>query len=44
MDDKAWIMIGALMIAIGSKNMDIDGTVNTFKLLSDCVDSVRRQV
>lgn len=44
MDDRAWIMIGVMMIAMGSKNIDIDGTINTFKVLNDCVDSVRRQV
>ena len=44
MDDQAWIMIGVMMIAMGSKNMEIDGTINTFKVLNDCVDSVRRQV
>jgi hypothetical protein len=37
-------MVGAMMIIIGSKNMDIDGTINTFKVLNDCVDTVRRQV
>jgi hypothetical protein len=37
-------MLGTMMIIIGSKNMDIDGTINTFKILSDCVDTVRRQV
>lgn len=24
--------------------MEIDGTINNFKVISDCVDSVRRQV
>jgi hypothetical protein len=44
MDERAWVMIGAMMLIIGSKNMDIDGTINTFKVLNDCVDTVRRQV
>lgn len=37
-------MIGAMMIVMGSKNIGIDGTINTFKLVNDCVDEVRRQV
>lgn len=44
MDDRAWVMIGAIMMVIGSKNLDIDGTINSFKILNDCVDAVRRQV
>lgn len=44
MDDRAWVMLGTMMIIIGSKNMEIDGTINNFKVISDCVDSVRRQV
>lgn len=44
MDDQAWVMIGTMMIIIGSKNMEVDGTINTFNIISDCVDTVRRQV
>jgi hypothetical protein len=44
MNDRAWVMIGTMMIIMGSKNIDIDGTINTFKILNDCVDQVRRQV
>lgn len=44
MDDRCWVMIGAMMIVMGSKNIGIDGTINTFKLVNDCVDEVRRQV
>lgn len=43
-DDKAWIFLGTVMIAMGSKCMDIDGTVNVFKVLKESVDSLRRQV
>jgi hypothetical protein len=32
------------MIAMGSKCMDIDGTLNVFKVLKESVDSLRRQV
>ena len=32
------------LIAMGSKVMDWDGTINTFKLLKDSVDNIRRQV
>lgn len=44
MDDRAWVMLGTMMIIMGSKNMEIDGTINTFKIINDCVDNVRRQV
>lgn len=44
MDDRAWVMLGSMMVIMGSKNMEIDGTINTFKILNDCVDNVRRQV
>lgn len=33
-----------MLIAMGSKIMDVDGTMNTFKILKDSVDSIRRQV
>jgi hypothetical protein len=44
MDDRAWVMLGSMIVIMGSKNMEIDGTINTFKILNDCVDNVRRQV
>ena len=44
MDDRAWIYLGTLMIAMGSKCMDFDGTLNVFKVLKESVDSLRRQV
>lgn len=44
MDDKAWVYIGAMMIAMGSKCMDFDGTLNVFKILKESVDALRRQV
>lgn len=44
MDDRAWVMIGAMMIIMGSKNIDIDGTINTFQVLNNCADLIRRQV
>lgn len=44
MNDSSWVLLGSLMIVMGSKNMGIDGTVNTFKILNDCVESLRRQV
>lgn len=33
-----------MMIAMGSKIMDVDGTVNVFKVLNESVDHIRRQV
>ena len=44
MDDKAWIFLGTMMIVMGSKCMDIDGTINVYKILKESVDSLRRQV
>lgn len=44
MEEKLWIFIGTMMIAMGSKVMDIDGTLNVFKVLKESVDSIRRQV
>jgi hypothetical protein len=44
MEEKMWIFIGTMMIAMGSKVMDIDGTLNVFKVLKESVDSIRRQV
>ena len=32
------------MIIMGSKVMDVDGTLNVFKVLKQSVDDVRRQV
>lgn len=44
MEEKSWIFLGAMMIAMGSKVMDVDGTVNVFKVLNESVDTIRRQV
>ena len=33
MDGKAWIYLGAIMMAMGSTVMEVDGTVNIFKIL-----------
>lgn len=44
MEEKSWIFLGTIMIAMGSKVMDVDGTVNVFKVLNESVDSIRRQV
>jgi hypothetical protein len=44
MEEKSWIFLGTIMIAMGSKVMDIDGTVNVFKILKESVDKIRRQV
>ena len=32
------------MIAMGSKVMDMDGTLNVFKIVKESVDKIRRQV
>jgi len=32
MEEKSWIFLGVLMIAMGSKVMDVDGTLNVFKI------------
>lgn len=34
MEEKSWIFLGTMMIAMGSKIMDVDGTVNVFKVLN----------
>ena len=39
-----WIFLGAMLIAMGSKVMDFDGTINTFRVLKNSVDRIRRQV
>ena len=44
MDGKAWIYVGAMMMAIGSTVTEVDGTVNIFKILRESVDKIRRQV
>ena len=44
MDDKAWIFLGTMMIIMGSKCTDIDGTINVYKILKEAVDDLRRQV
>ena len=32
------------MIVMGSKNLDVDGTTNVFRILKQAVDQMRRQV
>ena len=32
------------MIAMGSKCLEVDGTINVFKILKETVDGLRRQV
>ena len=44
MQEKTWILLGTVMIAMGSKVMDMDGTLNVFKVMKNSVDSIRRQV
>jgi len=44
MEEKSWIFLGTVMIAMGSKVMDMDGTVNVFKIVKESVDRIRRQV
>lgn len=44
MEEKSWIFLGTVLIAMGSKVLDIDGTVNVFRILKESVDKIRRQV
>lgn len=44
MEEKMWIFVGTMLIAMGSKVMDFDGTINIFKVLKQSVDKIRRQV
>lgn len=44
MDDKAWVYMGVMMIAMGSKCLEVDGSINVFRVLSETVDTLRRQV
>jgi hypothetical protein len=44
MEEKMWIFVGTILIAMGSKVMDFDGTINIFKVLKQSVDKIRRQV
>jgi hypothetical protein len=44
MEEKSWIFLGTVLIAMGSKVLDIDGTVNVFKIVKESVDRIRRQV
>jgi hypothetical protein len=39
-----WIFLGTMLIAMGSKVMDFDGTINTFRILKQSIDHMRRQV
>lgn len=36
--------MGTVLIAMGSKVMDTDGTINVFKIVKESVDKIRRQV
>ena len=44
MEEKSWVFLGTVMIAMGSKVMDMDGTINVFKIVKESVDRIRRQV
>ena len=44
MEEKSWIFLGTVMIAMGSKVRDFDGTVNVFRIVKESVDKIRRQV
>ena len=44
MEEKSWVFLGTVMIAMGSKVMDMDGTTNVFKVVKESVDRIRRQV
>jgi hypothetical protein len=44
MEEKSWVFLGTMLIAMGSKVMDMDGTVNVFKIVKESVDHIRRQV
>jgi hypothetical protein len=44
MEEKMWIFVGTMLIAMGSKVMDFDGTINTFKIMKQSIDQIRRQV
>lgn len=39
-----WIFLGTMLIAMGSKVTDFDGTINIFKVMKQSVDILRRQV
>jgi hypothetical protein len=44
MEEKMWVFLGTMLIAMGSKVMDFDGNINSFKILKNSVDSIRKQV
>lgn len=44
MEEKSWVFLGTVMIAMGSKVMDMDGSINVFKVVKESVDRIRRQV
>lgn len=44
MEEKSWVFLGTVMIAMGSKVLDMDGTINVFKVVKESVDRIRRQV
>ena len=39
-----WIFVGTMLIAMGSKVADFDGTINIFKILKQSIDNIRKQV
>jgi len=39
-----WIFVGTMLIAMGSKVTDFDGTINIFKVLKQSIDAIRKQV
>lgn len=43
-DERSWIYLGSMMIAMGSCSLGFDGSINIFKVLKESVDSLRRQV
>lgn len=44
MEEKSWVFLGSIMIAMGSKVMDMDGTISVFQVVKESVDRIRRQV
>lgn len=44
MEEKSWVFLGTMLIAMGSKITDMDGTVSVFKVVKEAVDDIRRQV
>ena len=38
------MLLGTMLIAMGSKITDMDGTVSVFRVVKEAVDDIRRQV